>query len=103
MTEQKPKWVDLFGIDPDYIVGRNNSVSWNYRVTKQTVDLGDLGSEEEYAIREVYYDESGEIKGWTQDAMAPMAESMEELIEVLRLMVDAYASPVLDLDEMGSK
>ena len=53
---------------------------WNYRVTRER-----FPDEDQYAIREVYYD-GDKIVGWTSDPSAPIGENLQELIEALERM-----------------
>lgn len=68
-------------------------MTWNYRMTKRMeYDV------EVYEIREVYYDDEGGVRGWTEEAMAPYGETPEELFETLNKMLQAASMrPVLDL------
>ena len=55
-------------------------MSWNYRVMKKRKSSGEY----EYGIYEVYYDDNGNIKGWTEDSMIPNCSSEEDLRYVIR-------------------
>jgi hypothetical protein len=68
-------------------------MSWNYRVTKLTIQ-----GEECYEIREVHYNEDGSVKSWTEEPAKPFGNSKEELKEVLNKMQKAFDLPLLDLD-----
>lgn len=74
---------------------------WNYRVTRREVD-----GEVEFTIREVYYDieKPGDI-GWTESAIAPSGETLEELLEDLeRMRQSAVDLKVIDItDESNPK
>lgn len=73
-------------------------MSWNYRVTKTETD-----GETIYTIREVYYDESGCISGWTGIGDYANGETLESLRKDFDLMALAFKEPVLDLDEEEKK
>jgi hypothetical protein len=60
-----------------------NEMSWNYRVVKS----------------EVYY-EDGKVDGWTEDAIAPGGETVDELREELQRMISCLDKPVLDEAEL---
>ena len=70
-------------------MGKDNMV-WNYRVARNNNN-----EEEEFSIREVYYQEDGSIHGITVDAIAPVSESVEGLKEVLQRMLEACEKSVL--------
>ena len=60
--------------------------SWNYRVINRAGD---------FAIHEVFYDESGKVKGWTETPVFPRAESLEGLAAELACYADAIHKPVI--------
>lgn len=62
--------------------------TWNNRIFKHK------GKDYEYyMIHEVYYDENGKLDGWTEDAISPRGDTVEELIEHLeQLLKDAKRS-----------
>ena len=49
-----------------------------------------------YSIREVYYDATGKVNGWTENAIAPESNTIEGLLEILQLMLNCLDKPVLD-------
>ncbi len=70
-------------------------MSWNYRVThrpKQPV--------QGYQIREVFYDENGLIKFYTENAVAAFGDLPEELEKDLNMMADALNKEPLNLDHV---
>lgn len=68
---------------------------WNYRVTRER-----FPDEDQYAIREVYYD-GDKIVGWTREPSAPIGESVQELIEVLDRMRNAAADVDLQVIDIS--
>jgi hypothetical protein len=50
-------------------------MTWNHRVVKETLDDG----MEWLTIREVFYNENGEITGYTEDAVNISGETVEDL------------------------
>jgi len=74
-------------------------MTWNHRVIKyETRNLfgdPDVG----YAIHEVFYNNDGEIRGMTSDAVKPWGDTKEELREELLRMLAALDKPDIDLDE----
>jgi len=73
---------------------------WNYRVIRKL----DVKSEcISYHIHEVYYHEDGSIESWTESPMQPYGETQAELREDIRLFLQAFRCPVLDLKEVDGK
>jgi hypothetical protein len=68
-------------------------MSWNYRVTYRGKN-----AMEGYSIREVYYNEDGDIVLYTENPVEPFGDIEEELEECLRLMQMAFEKPTLNLD-----
>jgi hypothetical protein len=69
---------------------------WNHRVCKNT-EQGEIF----YNIHEVYYDDDGKVEGWTQNAVAPLGNDLDELRNELKWMLEALDKPILDLaDEL---
>ena len=52
-----------------------------------------------YHVHEVYYRDEGYIEGWTQESVAPMGETAEELREDIRYFLHAFRRPILDEKE----
>jgi hypothetical protein len=68
-------------------------MKWQYRVSKQTLDNGDII----YAIREFYDDDQGNYTSWTKDEIAPVGDSIEDLRWVLTKMLEALDKEVIDI------
>ena len=66
-------------------------MSWNYRVMRHGNNNGDY-----YAIHEVYYDQNGKPRNWTDDDVGPCGESLDEVKACLELMKEALSKPILD-------
>jgi hypothetical protein len=49
----------------------------------------------EFGIYEVYYNEDGTIKGYTQDSVVPVVDSADGLNHELRVMLKAFDKDVL--------
>jgi hypothetical protein len=60
--------------------------TWNYRVVKSAHGL---------CLKEVYYNDAKEAELWTMVAMAPMGETLSELVSDLSHMLEACAKPIL--------
>ena len=71
-------------------------MSWNYRVIRH-----DKEEKIFYQIHEVYYDDNNKIETFTENAVHPFGESIEELITDLDHMLgDARKYEVLSLREL---
>ena len=66
-------------------------MSWEYRVTK-------ISGVEEYAIREVYYDNDSNINGWSEQPVFPAGDTYQEFVEAMVLYNVAPMKPVVLLD-----
>ena len=62
---------------------------WNYRVVRSN-DYG----EEYYEIKEVFYDSSGELMGYSDAVIG--SESYDGLFKVSEMIQSAHAKPVID-------
>jgi hypothetical protein len=64
---------------------------WNHRVIQRDYD-----GETFHEIVEAYYDDEGNMNGYTQDAIAPVSEEgVEGLRWVLQRMLEALDKPVI--------
>lgn len=70
-------------------------MSWNYRVTYRGKN-----AMEGYAIREVYYDEDGEITLYAKNPCEPFGDDEDELKWCLGTMIDAFDKEALNLDHL---
>lgn len=52
--------------------------------------------EYEFAIYEVYYDETGNVSGWTENPLTPTCSSEEGLRHELTIMMEAFTEETLD-------
>ena len=69
-------------------------MNWNYRVCKKVDDIGDVLFE----VHEAYYNNAGELCAMTNEAVAPIGETLEELADDIKKMLAAFDAPVLDVD-----
>jgi hypothetical protein len=67
----------------------------DYRVMKRKNELG----EHEFAIYEVYYDETGKESGWTDKPLTPTCTSEDNLLHELTIMMEAFKKETLDYDK----
>ena len=71
-------------------------MSWNYRLTKEIIHNKYLVEPETlFGIREVYYDENGDISGMSEMPDI-IAESVDELKNILEKMTECCDKPVID-------
>ncbi len=61
-------------------------MSWNYRVVERAG---------EFAIHEVFYDDTGRVTGWTETPVFPRAESIEDLAAELERYSEAIKKPAI--------
>ena len=64
------------------------TLTWEYRIMTQ-IGLS-------FDVYEVYFDAKGKIHSWTDHAVSPYGETLEELREDYRLMSEAFNKPILD-------
>ena len=69
---------------------------WNYRVIRKNHPETDSVT---YHVHEVYCREDDGIEGWTQESVAPMGETAEELREDIRYFLHAFRRPILEVQE----
>lgn len=68
---------------------------WNYRVMKRENAQGQIG----FGIYEVFYDDNGEIKSWTENSLTPVCDSEEDLKEEMKIMMKAFEKETLTYKE----
>ncbi|NJK75609.1 MAG: hypothetical protein HC942_18290 [Microcoleus sp. SU_5_6] len=67
-------------------------ISWNYRVFQE--------KEGDYVIREVIYDDKGEIVACTENPVEPFGRTLEELAQSIDDFKAALKLPVLILEDI---
>ena len=72
--------------------------TWNYRVIRRT-ERGETS----FAIHEVYYDDQGAPRAFSERRIAPVGETFDELKGDLALMQEAFARPLLDYDDLAKQ
>lgn len=65
-------------------------MTWNYRVMRR---------KEEFAIYEVYYDEDGNVCGYSEKPTFPRGETLEYLREEILRYLEALEEPILDYED----
>lgn len=70
-------------------------MSWNHRVVVEN-----KGTEEEWwSIREVYYNDNGDICAMTEDGAGPIGDGLEELTWDMLHMMNALYKDVIVFDD----
>jgi hypothetical protein len=95
--------IPVFTISSDSFNIGNDNMSWNYRVIMEPAAEGNIFGEDSYTIREVFYDDDGEIEFWSDDGCAPYGNTFQEVADDFDLMAAAFELPVLKIvkDEDG--
>ena len=75
-------------------------MTWNYRVFHRFSPQWDT---DEWTVRTTYYDDDGEIDGFSNSPVALGYESEEELVNELSEIVRAFTDPTIELTEDGTK
>jgi hypothetical protein len=73
-------------------------MSWNYRMFHREVN-----GEDEFTIREAYYDDNGDIHLWSADPSFPSGETKIELMDDLARMLEATGQPVVKITPDGEE
>lgn len=71
---------------------------WNLRMSRQRFE-DEIESGYLYALREIHYDDDGNVRGWSEDPIAPTAESLPEMYEVLDYVQRVTEESIFDVDE----
>lgn len=72
-------------------------MTWNYRVVRKVYNDETIL----WGIHEVFYDDEGNPKAVTVDAIAPESESEEGIKTVLEWMLAALEKPILEYSDIG--
>lgn len=73
-------------------------MTWNHRITREVVTNPDGSKDFLYAIREVYYDEAGNVTSWTKDPIAAVGDTADGVVWALDRMIASRGRGVLDLE-----
>lgn len=68
-------------------------MTWDYRVIFSPYEEG--SDEGEYTIREVYYDDEGDILWWSDEGVELIAEDFWDLAADFDAIAEAFEQPVL--------
>ncbi|MCB1194091.1 MAG: hypothetical protein KDK90_26885 [Leptospiraceae bacterium] len=70
-------------------------ITWEYRVF--------LEEDGDYIIREVFYDDDGNLSGCTKNAVEPFGRSLKDLAEQIEFFKRALTLPVLKISDIPLK
>lgn len=73
-------------------------MSWNYRIVQ---DINNEDQQNLFAIREIYYDETGKPNGMG-DASIINYETRDDLLKSLLLMISALTKPTILWNELNN-
>lgn len=65
---------------------------WNHRVVKKIYPNG----EEEYSIREAFYNDAGELCAYTENPIDLACETLDDLREYILWCLKALDAPILE-------
>lgn len=65
---------------------------WNHRVVKKVFESG----EEQYSVREVFYNDDGQIYAYTEDPIDLACETPEALREYIQWCLNCLDKPILE-------
>lgn len=66
-------------------------MNWNYRIIEH-----DQSPSSYFAVHEVFYNASGQIKGWTAEPISIVGDNLEDTLRILKTMLtDIINQPVL--------
>lgn len=70
-------------------------MTWNHRVVKKVFNKGTENEEEQYSIREVFYNSDGAIFAHTENPIDLACESLEGLKQYIEWCLNAFDKPIL--------
>ena len=53
----------------------------------------------DFGIYEVFYDDNGKVKSWTENSLTPVCDSEEDLKEEIKIMMNAFQKETLTYEE----
>ena len=68
---------------------------WTYRIFRD--------KNGRYSIREVHYEQDGRLLNYGKNPIAPVASSLEELVQLVQWFREAFDSPVLSLEAVEAE
>lgn len=77
----------------------DDGMSWNYRVVMEPATENSMFGEDSFTIREVFYDNNGEIEFWSDEGCVPTGNTFQEMADDFDLMAAAFELPVLKIEK----
>ena len=68
---------------------------WTYRIFRDRTGR--------YSLREVYYERDGRLISYSKSPAAPIAASLEDLMQLVQWFREAFDSPVLSLEAVEAE
>ena len=69
--------------------------NWNYRIVKRKIN-----EEDEYSIREVYYNDDGSIFGLDNNPVIVCCDMLDDLKEITKRLLACIDYPILNEDQV---
>ena len=87
--------------DPAFNLEGVENMTWNYRVIYLPKEENDdsFFNQDSFVIREVFYDDEGNIEFWSSEDASPMGETFEEICDDFDNMALAFEKPILMLSK----
>ena len=70
-------------------------MAWNYRVIYSPKNEDLAWDTDTFSIREVFYNDDGDIEHWSDENAEPFGATFEELADDFDLMAEAFERPIL--------
>ena len=74
-------------------------MTWNHRIIRRVHHHSDGTTSESFMVHEVYYDDAGRPVSCTEEGVEPYGETLEELVEELKMFSQAAGMPILEYDQ----
>jgi len=74
-------------------------MTWNYRIVRMNVDMGDGAVEPMLGVHEAYYGEDGVVHSITEEPITIVGESVDVLQDVIDMIQAALDEEVLDYED----
>lgn len=71
-------------------------MTWNYRIVSEKAPEGEF-----YQLYEIYYDD-GKIVGMLEKPSNPYGDTVDELQETMKHMLEAFKKPVLTMEALDN-
>lgn len=68
---------------------------WTYRIVRDPAGR--------YSIREVFYENDGQLLHYSQQPVAPLGSSLEDLLHLIHHFQEAFNSPILALEDLEAQ